>query len=174
MQANEDTTYRVLDIVRGTTVDGPGFRTAIYLAGCRHNCPGCHNPQSHDPQGGRLMSVAGIMAVVEEEDFDVTLTGGDPLYDPESLIPLLEALRTHGRHVWLYTGYTWEQIKASPALLDAASRVDVVVDGPFIPLRHDPDLLFRGSTNQRLIAVAPTLAHGEIHLWDTHARRQYC
>lgn len=166
MQAIEDMTYRVLDIVRGTTVDGPGFRTAIYMAGCGHDCPGCHNQQSHDPHGGRLMSLADIMAVVEEEDYDVTLSGGDPLYRPVDLIPLLDALRANSRHVWLYTGYTWEQIISAPALLNAARRVDVVVDGPFIHSRHDPDLLFRGSANQRLIVVAPTLAHGKIHLWN--------
>lgn len=161
----EDAAYRVLDIVRGTTVDGPGFRTAVYLAGCRHDCPGCHNPQSHDPQAGKLMKLAEIMAIVEEEGFDVTLTGGDPLYHAAGLLPLLDTLCRHGRGVWLYTGYTWEQIISSPALLDAIRRVDVVVDGPFIQSLHDRDLLFRGSSNQRLIAVSPTLSEGKIHLW---------
>lgn len=165
MQSTDETCFRVLNIVRGTTVDGPGFRTAIYLAGCPHLCPGCHNPQSHDPAGGEAMTLTEIMGVVNDEDFDVTLTGGDPLYQPEKLILLLKALRSNGRKVWLYTGYTWEQICNSPSLRSAVSLVDVIVDGPFISAEHDPDLLFRGSANQRLIDVGATLAKGTIQLW---------
>ncbi len=67
--------YNVLKIERGTTVDGPGFRTSIYLAGCRHGCPGCHNPQSWDFEAGVKMSLEEIMDVVREEEFNVTLTG---------------------------------------------------------------------------------------------------
>ncbi len=70
---------RVLDIIKGTTVDGPGFRTSIYLAGCRHCCPGCHNPQSWDFEGGMEMEIDDLMEIVKEEDFDVTLSGGDPM-----------------------------------------------------------------------------------------------
>ena len=72
--------YNVLKIERGTTVDGPGFRTSIYLAGCRHRCPGCHNPQSWDFEAGVKMSLEEIMDVVREEEFNVTLTGGRPLF----------------------------------------------------------------------------------------------
>lgn len=160
MQTARDTTYRVLGIVRGTTVDGPGFRTAIYLAGCPHGCPGCHNPGSHDPRGGETMTLSEIMAVVTEEDFDVTLTGGDPLMHPTAIIPLMRAIRATGHRIWLYTGYTWEQIVSTPRLLSAASLADVIVDGPFIRSMRDPDLLFRGSRNQRLVDVARTLATG--------------
>lgn len=71
-------TLRILDIIRGTTVDGPGFRTAIYMAGCRHQCQGCHNPESWSFDAGKEMSLDEIMAIVAEEDFDVTLSGGDP------------------------------------------------------------------------------------------------
>ncbi len=74
---------RILDIVRGTTVDGPGFRTSIYFAGCGHHCPGCHNPQSWDFAGGSEMSLGQLTDIITEEDFDVTLTGGDPLYQHE-------------------------------------------------------------------------------------------
>ncbi len=69
---------RILDIVRGTTVDGPGFRTSIYFAGCGHHCPGCHNPQSWDFAGGSEMSLGQLTDIITEEDFDVTLTGGRP------------------------------------------------------------------------------------------------
>lgn len=145
--------YHVIDIVRGTTVDGPGFRTAIYLAGCDHNCPGCHNPQSHNPDAGKLMTLGEIMKVVKEEDFDVTLTGGDPLYRPWETALLAKTIRQSGYGVWLYTGYTIEQIETSSRLKSVLPFVDAVVDGPFVESMRDTDLRFRGSSNQRIIFI---------------------
>lgn len=81
---------RILDIVPGTSVDGPGLRTSIYFAGCSHQCPGCHNPQSWDFAGGREMSIDEIMDIVDENGFDVTLSGGDPMYNAEMILPLAE------------------------------------------------------------------------------------
>lgn len=151
---------KVLDIYRGTTVDGPGFRTSIYLAGCSHHCEGCHNPSSWDSAGGRSMSLAEIAAIIEEEDFDVTLTGGDPLYNPETCAHLVSLVKALGHEAWVYTGYTWEQISSDPALLAGVREAQVVVDGPYIASLRDPDLHFRGSSNQRLIDVAASLATG--------------
>lgn len=145
--------YRVLDIIRGTTVDGPGFRTAIYLAGCRHQCPGCHNPQSWDFNAGSEMTLEEIMDIVKEEDFDVTLTGGDPLYSPESTAELAKAISDTGHSVWLYTGFTYEEILASPRLSLPLPYLEAIVDGPFVESLRDPDLLFRGSSNQRIIKL---------------------
>lgn len=142
---------RLLDIVRGTTVDGPGFRTSVYFAGCAHACPGCHNPQSWDFDGGREMDLDEIMAIIEEEDFDVTLTGGDPLYHPEAVRSLAKRVRKSGHTVWLYTGFTWEEIKGNPTLLTALENVEAVVEGRYVESLRDPDLQFRGSSNQRII-----------------------
>ncbi|MDE7419687.1 MAG: anaerobic ribonucleoside-triphosphate reductase activating protein [Muribaculaceae bacterium] len=143
--------YRVLDIIKGTTVDGPGFRTAIYFAGCSHQCPGCHNPQSWDFNGGKEMSLEDLMEIIEEEDFDVTLTGGDPLYKPGSIAILAKAIKESGHTVWLYTGFTIEEILASPSLSIPLPYIDTIVEGPFIQSLRDPDLPFRGSSNQRII-----------------------
>lgn len=145
--------FRVLDIVKGTTVDGPGFRTAIYFAGCRHQCPGCHNPQSWDFNGGTEMTLEEIMEVVKEEDFDVTLTGGDPLYHPEEIAELAKAIKETGHTVWLYTGFTIEEIQASPTLSRPLKWIDTIVDGPYIEALRDPDLQFRGSSNQHIIPL---------------------
>lgn len=144
---------RVLDIVRGTTVDGPGFRTSIYFAGCHHACPGCHNPQSWDFGGGVEMSLDEIMDIVREEDFDVTLSGGDPLYHPEAVRELSRRVVDAGHKVWLYTGFTIEEIEADPRLTDALEFIETVVDGPYIEVLRDTDLLFRGSSNQRIIPL---------------------
>lgn len=144
---------RILDIIKGTTVDGPGFRTAIYFAGCRHRCPGCHNPQSWDFDAGDPMDIDRLMEIIEEEDFDVTLSGGDPLYHPEFVKALVKRIKSIGHTVWVYTGFTWEEILDSHLLTDAIRDVDVIVEGPFIQSLHDPDLRFRGSSNQRIIEV---------------------
>ncbi|MDE7349536.1 MAG: anaerobic ribonucleoside-triphosphate reductase activating protein [Muribaculaceae bacterium] len=146
-------TYRILDIVRGTTVDGPGFRTAIYFAGCLHACPGCHNPQSWDFNAGTEMTLEDIMDIVEEEDFDVTLSGGDPLYHPEEITVLAKAIQAAGHKVWLYTGFTIEEIRASKELSTPLPYLDAIVDGPYIAALRDPDLPFRGSSNQRIIIM---------------------
>ncbi len=143
--------YRVLDIIKGTTVDGPGFRTAIYFAGCRHACPGCHNPQSWDFNAGSEMTLDEIMSVIEEEDFDVTLTGGDPLYHPEEIAQLAKRIKETGHTIWLYTGFTLEEILASERLSLPLPYLDAIVDGPFIESLRDPDLQFRGSSNQRIL-----------------------
>ncbi len=143
--------FRVLDIVRGTTVDGPGFRTSIYLAGCNHHCKGCHNPQSWNPDGGTEMTLDEIMEIVTEEDFNVTLSGGDPLFNPDKAELLAKEITRKGYSVWLYTGYEWEEINADPALLKVMKYIDTVVTGRYIESLRSPDLPFRGSSNQQLI-----------------------
>lgn len=147
-------TLRVLDIVGGTSVDGPGLRTSVYFAGCNHHCPGCHNPQSWDAAGGMEMTIDEIIAVIDENDFNVTLSGGDPLMQVEGVTELARRLKEAGRNVWCYTGYTYEQVSASPQLSGVLPYIDVLVDGAFIESRRDVGLRFRGSSNQRLIDVA--------------------
>ena len=142
---------RVLDIITGTTVDGPGFRTSIYLAGCRHCCPGCHNPQSWDFEGGMEMEIDDLMEIVKEEDFDVTLSGGDPMYRPDVVREISRRVRSLGHHVWVYTGFTWEQIKSDSRMLGALADVEAIVEGPYVENLRDADLRFRGSSNQRII-----------------------
>ncbi len=155
----------VIDIVRGTTVDGPGFRTSIYFAGCCHECDGCHNPQSWDFSAGRPMSVDELMEIVEEEDFDVTFTGGDPLYHVDFMVELADRVHALGKNVWLYTGFTWEQIVKDSNLSKILEHIDVIVDSSFVKSLRDTDLLFRGSSNQRIIDVSKSLMSGELVNW---------
>ena len=156
--------YNVVEIIRGTTVDGPGFRTAIYLAGCHHNCEGCHNPLTHNPGVGNRMSLSDIMDIVIQEDFNVTITGGDPLFFPEKLRTLVHFLKENRRDVWIYTGYTWEEIMQQPSLADAIKEADVLVDGRFEISLRDPDLRFKGSSNQRIINIPESLSLNKIVL----------
>ncbi|MDO5395753.1 MAG: anaerobic ribonucleoside-triphosphate reductase activating protein [Bacteroidales bacterium] len=145
---------RVIDIVEGTTVDGPGLRTSVYFAGCRHACPGCHNPQSWDFSAGHEMTVEEIMQVIRENDFDVTFSGGDPLYQPlDELARLAEAVHACGHDVWCYTGFIYEDLIEDPRYQDILLNIDILVDGPFVESLRDTRLHFRGSSNQRIIPL---------------------
>ena len=157
---------RVLHIVEGTSVDGPGLRTSIYLAGCSHHCPGCHNPASWNFQGGEERTLGELMQVIAYNEAPVTLSGGDPLQQPRGTRELIQRVKRElGYNVWCYTGYTWEEIVGDPVLLDTIRELDVLVDGPFIAAERDISLRFRGSRNQRLIDVQRTLDSGMLTLW---------
>lgn len=156
---------RVLDIVEGTIVDGPGLRTSIYLSGCNHHCLGCHNPQSWQYENGKPMLVSDILAIIKENGFNVSLSGGDPFYQIDNLLPLLQKIKNLGKNIWCYTGYTYEQIINDEKLSEALPYIDVLVDGRFDNTKRDVDLRFRGSSNQRLIDVRKS-SLGRIHLWD--------
>ena len=155
-----------MDIVPGTSVDGPGLRTSIYLSGCRHQCPGCHNPHTWDFAQGTPMTVDEIMQIVEENGFNVTLTGGDPLYSLPAIIPLIQAIKAAGYSIWLYTGFTYEQLLSLPDIEAILPLLEAIVDGPFEQDKRDLSLSFRGSSNQRIIDVRNTLASGEIITFD--------
>ncbi len=159
-------TAKILDIVRGTTVDGPGFRTSIYFAGCLHECPGCHNPHTWNFDAGEDYTLEQIMDIIREEDFDVTLSGGDPLYQLEFVDRLIDEIHNFDHNVWIYTGFTWEEILTLPNMLRVVSKADVLVDSPFIFALKDPDLLFRGSSNQRIINIPKSLTVGKIEFWE--------
>ena len=157
---------RVLHVVEGTSVDGPGLRTSIYPAGCSHHCPGCHNPESWNMDGGEERSLDELMEVIAYNEAPVTFSGGDPLAQAEPLAHLINRIKSElGYNVWCYTGYTWEQVKQQPELMEAVKQLDVLVDSPFVQAQRDTHLRFRGSGNQRLIDVKATLSIGEIVKW---------
>lgn len=172
MSQNDDSKepqLRVLRIVSGTSVDGPGLRTSIYLAGCSHHCPGCHNPQSWDFAAGEPMTVSELIARIADDDEDVTLTGGDPLQHPQGVMELARAIKQKlGKNVWCYTGYRWEEIVADERLEAIMRYIDVVVDAPFVLAERNIKLRFRGSNNQRLIDVPRSLESGSVVEWTDH------
>ena len=145
---------RVLDILHGTIVDGPGLRTSIYFAGCKHHCPGCHNPESWDFAGGIERSVDDIFSEIEKNGFNVTLSGGDPLYqDIDELTALAKKIKDAGLDLWVYTGFTIEEVFELKIYDKFLQYVDVVVDGPFEIKNRDTSLMFRGSSNQRILQL---------------------
>lgn len=148
-------------------VDGPGFRTSIYCAGCRHQCPGCHNPQSWAFDGGREMTTEQIMKIIEADPYaNVTFSGGDPMYQASGFAELAREIHKRtNKDIWCYTGFTFESL-INPEQRELLELLDVLVDGPFIEKLRDTDLLFRGSSNQRLIDVQASLYKGKVVLWQ--------
>ena len=146
---------RILDILEETMADGPGLRTSIYCAGCAHNCPGCHNPQSWDFHGGKEVSVDELLEVVKADEFaDVTFSGGDPLYQVEAFTELARRIKDEtGKNIWCYTGFTYEEVLADERFSQILPYIDVLVEGPFVMDLRTTDLPFRGSSNQRIIRL---------------------
>lgn len=160
---------RVLDIARGTSVDGPGLRDSIYFAGCHHACEGCHNPQSWDMNGGKEMSDDEVMAILREDDFDVTFSGGDPMYRAAEVARLARRIKAElGKTIWCYTGFVFENIVMKADFRCLLETIDVLVDGPFVLAGRDISLRFRGSGNQRIIDVKQSLLTGKTVLMERY------
>lgn len=160
------TKISVLDILYDTTVDGPGFRTSIYAAGCIHKCLECHNPQSWDYANGQEYSIEELFDIVSVSEFaNVTFTGGDPLIQVNEFTELAKKIKTFThKNIWCYTGFTFEQINKSQKLSQILPFLDVLVDGKYMNNLYNEDLPFRGSSNQRIIDVPKTLQTEEIIL----------
>ena len=138
-------------------VDGEGIRAVLWTQGCSHNCPGCHNPQTHSFEDGFLLDIEEIKAQIDElEGQDgVTFSGGDPLYQVESCLEIAKYIKSKKMNVWCYTGFTFESLlilsKSNPKIEEFLKTIDVLVDGPFILEKKSYDCTFRGSTNQRIL-----------------------
>lgn len=163
---NDNKTMRVVRVVEGTSVDGPGLRTSIYFAGCAHRCPGCHNPTTWDFSAGADQTVDELMSTIREYGLNVTFSGGDPMYQAEAILPLARQIKDAGLNLWCYTGFCFEEVLAHSDMRHLLEYIDVLVDGPFIEKLRNTSLLFRGSSNQRLIDVAASLRTGSVVLFE--------
>ena len=161
---------RYHNITKDDMLNGDGLRVVLWVAGCAHACPGCHNPETWDAAGGIPFDQAAkdeLFAELEKDYISgVTFSGGDPLFpgNRETVGALCREIRQRfpDKTIWMYTGYRWEQV-SELAILDA---VDVLVDGRFEQALADTALHWRGSANQRLIDVQRTRAAHEIILLD--------
>lgn len=160
---------RIQGYVAESIVDGPGLRLAVFAQGCHLRCPGCHNPQTHDVEGGYEIDVEDLAALLQGNPLlaGVTLSGGEPFLQPKACLALALAARALGKSVWAYTGYTLEELRGrgdreTDALLE---QIDVLVDGPFVQEQRSLELQFKGSKNQRVIDMGKSRG-GEIVLWQ--------
>ncbi len=158
---------RIAGITNDSIVDGPGLRLTVFTQGCPHHCPGCHNPQSHDFQGGEVRSTESIIDIARDNFLldGVTLSGGEPFAQAEACAEIAKEAHELGLNVWCYSGYTFERLlHGEPAWLNLLQNIDVLVDGPFILELRTLDAKFRGSSNQRIIDVPASLKSGSIVL----------
>ena len=137
----------------------------VFVQGCPHHCPGCHNPQSHSFEGGRETGVEELFREIRSDPLlrGVTFSGGEPFCQPGPLAELAEQVHGIGLDVTSYTGYRYEELLAMhntdvDRLLD---RTDVLIDGPFLLAQRDLSLRFRGSGNQRIIDMNATRRCGK-------------
>ena len=158
---------RVAGIVNDSIVDGPGMRLTVFVQGCPHGCPGCHNPQTHDFHGGYEESIQAIIEKVRSNPLlsGVTLSGGEPFCQAGALANVAKECHTLGLNVWTYTGYTFEKLleglEAHPGWRELLLETDVLVDGPFILAEKSLDCRWRGSRNQRLLDARASLEAGK-------------
>lgn len=154
---------RIAGITEDSIVDGPGLRLTLFVQGCPHQCPGCHNPETHRFDGGQLMDTADVIAKIDSNPLldGMTLSGGEPFCQWEACEELAKAAHQRGLSVWCYTGYTWRQLTNEKAH-SLLKNIDVLVDGPFIEKLRTLELPWRGSKNQKLIDVQKSLSQGKI------------
>ena len=152
---------RYHNITKDDMLNGDGLRVVLWLAGCEHACPGCQNPITWDAEGGLEFDEAARSELISELSkpyiSGITLSGGDPLYMPrrDEVTALVKELREKfpKKTIWMYTGYSWEEV----CDLTVMKYIDVLVDGRFIESQKDNLLRWRGSANQRVIAVKDSL-----------------
>ena len=159
---------KIMKIFKETISDGFGFRYSIYFSGCNHYCEGCHNQDTWKGDLGRTLDSEYMDEIVEEINSNsmldgITLSGGDPFFDPSELLQFLKEIKARtNQNLWSYTGYTYERLLEDPTMRECLNYIDVLVDGKFEQSNYDPDLYFRGSSNQRIIDVKESLGVGEI------------
>lgn len=152
-------------------VNGPGLRTILWVAGCEHHCKNCHNPETWEKSGGEKFTKESLQELISEVGKDycmgVTFSGGDPLapYNIKTVTSTAKKIKEkfgNKKDIWLYTGYRYEDIKQ----LSIMKYIDVLVDGEFIEDLKDPNLLWKGSSNQRIIDMNATRESNKISLYN--------
>jgi len=150
---------RISGIIEESIVDGPGLRFTVFTQGCPHGCLGCHNPQTHDFDGGYDMDINEIFGQFQANPLlsGITFSGGEPFCQPEPLYHLGEKVKALGKTIVLFSGYTLEQLlemsQKELYVKQLLSIGDILIDGPYVEALKDLELLFRGSSNQRMIEL---------------------
>ena len=154
---------RLAGIEQESIVDGPGIRVVIFCQGCLRHCEGCHNPETWDLKAGKLMSVDEVMTIIHNNPLchGITFSGGEPFLQAEELTKLATSLK--GYELASYTGFTFEELlsNGTQEQLNLLSKLDVLIDGPFVLSERTLNLSFRGSKNQRILNISESLKTGK-------------
>lgn len=158
---------KIFGLQNDSIVDGPGIRYAVFTQGCPHHCPGCHNPDSHSPEGGEQKDTSEILTAIRKNPLldGVTFSGGEPFEQPEPLAEIAREAHHIGLNVFTYTGYTFEELlqgKEKRRGWEALMReTDYLVDGRFDLEQRSIALQFKGSANQRILDMKKSLEAGK-------------
>ena len=163
-------TIRIAGTVEESIVDGPGLRYVLVMQGCPHRCPGCHNPETHPFDGGRVVTLDWVVQDVIKNPITrgVTFSGGEPFSQSGQLVVLGEELKRRGYNLVAFSGYCFEELADSPRFRPLLELLDLLVDGPFILAERSLLLRFRGSRNQRVLDVPASLSAGKPILHPLH------
>jgi anaerobic ribonucleoside-triphosphate reductase activating protein len=170
---NKVKTIRLFGLTTDSIVDGIGYRTAIFAQGCPHRCEGCHNPESHDPEGGTEWDLSDVERKFSNNPLldGITLSGGEPFEQPAPFAELARSAHVKGLTVWTYSGYTYEELLALAEQDDSVkallAETDILVDGPFTLSERSLELPYCGSRNQRVIDLRETREAGCVVLFRT-------
>lgn len=172
---------RIAGITEESIVDGPGLRLVIFTQGCPHQCPGCHNPATHDVTGGYTIEIEGLFNHIEKTAArnkllrGVTFSGGEPFLQAGPLARLAKRLKALGLDIVTYSGFTFEQLTAMAVKHKSIGQLirhtDLLVDGLYRETERDLGLAFRGSRNQRLVDIPATLAAKKVIFWEDAAKK---
>ena len=149
-------------------VDGEGIRTVIWFQGCLHHCKECHNPETWNFDGGIEFDVEEIKAEIKNLKYQngVTLSGGDPFFQPIAALEIAKYAHSLGLNVWCYTGFTFEELLDEDiAKKEFLKNIDVLIDGRFEIAKKSLACKFRGSTNERIIDVTKSLENNKVVLY---------
>lgn len=165
------------DIKHDDMNNGPGLRVTLFVSGCSHHCKDCQNPETWSTESGVPFDQAAKDEIFEQLDKDyisgITFSGGDPLNENNKaeVFTLIHQIRNkynNTKSIWIYTGYTWEEIieEAFPILTAILDETDVIVDGMFEKDLADVNYHWAGSTNQRVIDVQRSLEEHKVVLFE--------
>ena len=159
---------RIAGLVQDSIVDGPGLRYVVFVQGCELDCVGCHNPDTRDIDGGYEIPTDEIIAQMLGNPLTdgLTLSGGEPFLQAAECVKLSSAARENGLNVWVYSGYTFEELlfraQSEQAVGELMKLADVLVDGPFVLAGRTLSLKWRGSRNQRIVDMPRSLSGGKV------------
>ena len=148
-----------MDITYSSAVDGTGFRDVLFVNYCPHHCEGCHNPETWDKANGKDVSIDWCFERLTESSItNVTFSGGEPMCQADALYELGKRLIEAGKNIWIYSGYTFEEIIKDEKKKRLLSLCTVLVDGRFVLAEKGINMRFKGSKNQRILDVQKSLA----------------
>lgn len=156
---------KVMRIYHDSICDGEGLRTVVFFSGCPHHCKGCHNPESWNISNGSEMSVSEVLDELKANTLtDVTLSGGEPFLQAESVLELVKRIKTEtNKTIWAWSGWTFEELKRHPIRAEILQYIDVLVDGRFILEQRNTKLKWRGSPNQRVLKLKDGEIEEQLH-----------